>query len=80
MWSTSHSSEHWALWGTKALLDTLANTVAEVEAETLDNKPGDCEAKALIDSLAVTLQEAKVTTLGIYTGRSGDPRAGRDAG
>ena len=80
MWSTSHSSKHWALWWTKALLVTPANTVAEVAAETLDNKPGDCEAKALIDSLAVTLQKAKVMTLSIHTGRSEGPGDGRDAG
>ena len=32
----------------KILVDTLADTVAELEVETLENTPGDVETKAVV--------------------------------
>ena len=46
----------------QALFDTLADSLAEVEADTLGNTGGD--AKALVDTLADTLAEEVSETLG----------------
>ena len=49
---------------TLALLDTLANTLAEAKANTLNNTLVDIKTKALIYNLAVTLLDAEFETLG----------------
>ena len=48
----------------EALVDTLADTLAEVEAETLGVTLGDVEAEALVDTLADTPAEVESETLG----------------
>ena len=50
---------------TFAVVDTFAYTLAEAEANTVDNILGDAKAEALIDKLVVTLIEAKPKTLGV---------------
>ena len=38
----------------KILVDTLADTVAELEVETLENTPGDVETKAVVGISRIT--------------------------
>ena len=44
---------------TLALVDTLAHTLGEAEASTVDNTLVGVKAKALINKLAMTLLEAE---------------------
>ena len=52
----------------EALVDTLADTLAEVEAEALGDTLGDFEAEAPVDILADTLAELEAETLGVTLG------------
>ena len=52
----------------EALVDTLADTLAEVEAEALGDTLGDFEAEAPVDILADTLAELEGETLGVTLG------------
>ena len=45
---------------TKALIDALAETVAEVEAEKLSDTVGDVKAEALLHSLADTFAGSRL--------------------
>ena len=48
----------------RPLVDRLADTLAEVEAETLGDRLGELEAEPLVDRLADTLAEVEAETLG----------------
>lgn len=50
----------------EALLDTLANTLVEVQDETLVASRGDMEAEAVVVALADTLVEVEANTF-VYT-------------
>lgn len=49
-------ARHWAIWRPRDA-DSLADTLAEVETETLGDSLGDVEAKALVLRLPSTRAE-----------------------
>lgn len=48
----------------KALVNTLADTVANVKAVTLGDRQSDVEADALVKTLTKTQEDVEVETLG----------------
>ena len=51
---------------TKAQVDTLADTLAQSEAEILSDTPSDVKTKALVDKLAETLTEVEAKILATH--------------